>query len=209
VDASLSLSAGDLNTTEATIRVLLLLATKIMRTPVNPSQAPEVHARLQQVQWAELNPSKKKGYTFFAIDGPRKFTPWGSGNFNQEWVFIAQEDPILLQAIPPGFAVRPQAWKEAVVWKGAPSDPPAAGVNTVLAHIGAVLYSSPIPNLRGEIALWTAALAYPLAQSTVHQGSPRKEVEIILVTLAMSVLPGAEESVKTTDIALIQQRAGI
>ena len=99
--------------------------------------------------------------------------------------------------MPEVFAFCTRAWKEILLWNGAPWDPPAPGVNAV-----------PTGPRKG-VEVWTMTVLYPLASMTTYEGTARKDVEGIMVTLATQSNCAPEHCIKTTDLVPLRKHTGI
>ena len=95
------------------------------------------------------------------------------------------------------------------MWKDPPSDPPAPGVNAILNIVQELRYRCEVDGLRDGIEVGTMAVLYPLESRPTYEGSARKDVEVIMVTLATHSNRAPEHCIKTTDLVPLRKYAGI
>ena len=93
--------------------------------------------------------------------------------------------------------------------EGPPSDPPAPGVNAILSILQELWYGGEVDGLQDGIEVWTMAVLYPLESMTTYEGTARKDVEVIRITLATHANRAPEHCIKMADLVTFRKRAGI
>ena len=82
-------------------------------------------------------------------------------------------------------------------------------VNSILSILHELWYAGEVDGLREGVEVWTTAVLYPLESLSTYEDTSRKDVEVIMVTLATHSNRAPEHCIKTTDLVPLRKHAGI